>query len=156
MPELKGKRVADSQTEQIQIVMPGDTNGSGRLFGGRLVQWIDIVAAVVARRHSGCEVTTVSIDNLHFKAPARANDTVVLVGSVTYVGRTSMEIKVDTYAENLRGERNMINSAYAVMVAIDENERPATVPPLILENAEQREQWAEGEKRYEYSKLRRA
>ena len=150
------KRVSESQTEQIQIVMPGDTNGIGRLFGGRMVAWIDIVAAVVAKRHCGCEVTTVSIDNLHFKAPAFVNDTVVLIGCVTHVGSTSMEIKVDTYAENLRGERSMINRAYVVMVAIDERGKPVSVPDLLIENEEQRMEWEAGEKRREFIKQRRA
>ncbi|MCL2084507.1 MAG: acyl-CoA thioesterase [Oscillospiraceae bacterium] len=129
--------------------MPGDTNGYGRLFGGRLAEWIDIVAAVVARRHSGQEVTTVSMDDLNFKAPAYANETVVLIGRVTYVGRTSMEVRVDTYAENLRGERSMINKAYVVMVALDENQKPAPVPALLLETDEQKAEWAAGEKRRE-------
>ncbi|MCL1999934.1 MAG: acyl-CoA thioesterase [Planctomycetes bacterium] len=135
--------------------MSRDTNGYGRLFGGRLVEWIDVVAAVVARRHSGHEVTTVSIDNLHFKAPAYAGETVVLIGCITYVGRTSIEVKVDTYAENLRGERSMINRAFVVMVAIDENEKPIPVPALFLENDEQRAEWEAGEKRHEFIKRRR-
>ena len=155
MPDLKAKRVSESQTEQVQIIMPGDTNGSGRLFGGRLVEWIDIVAGVVARRHSGYSVTTVSIDNLHFKEPAYANDMIVLIGRVTHVGRTSIEVKVDTYVENLRGERRIINRAYVVMVAIDDTEKPAHVPGLILENDEQRVEWKAGEKRREFIKRRR-
>ena len=155
MVELRSKRVSESQTEQVQIVMPGDTNGCGRLFGGRLVEWIDIVAAVAARRHSGREMTTVSIDDLVFKAPAHTNETVVLVGRVTYVGHTSVEIRVDTYAENMRGERKLINKAYVVMVALDENERPAIVPALIIENDEQRAEWEAGKTRYELHKQRR-
>ena len=155
MPELKPKRISESQTEQIQIIMPGDANGTGRLFGGRLVEWIDIVAAVVARRHSGHEVTTVSIDNLHFKAPAYINDTVVLLGRVTYTGNTSIEVRVDTYAENLRGERNIINKAYVVMVAINKNEKPVSVPGLILETDEDKSEWAAGEKRRAFIKHRR-
>ena len=157
MPEQaqKQKRVSESQAEQVQIVMSGDTNGSGRLFGGRLVEWIDIVAAVVARRHSGHEVITVSIDNLHFKASAYANDTVVLIGRVTYVGRTSIEVKVDTYAESLTGERSKINRAYVVMVALDESGKPSPVPALLLETEEQRAEWAAGEKRHEFIKRRR-
>ena len=156
MTELNSKRVSESQTEQVQIIMSGDTNGCGRLFGGRLVEWIDVVAGVVARRHSGNEVTTVSIDNLHFKAAAYANDMIVLIGCVTHVGRTSIEVKVDTYAENLRGERSMINRAYVVMVAIDDKEKPARVPGLILENDEQRAEWKAGEKRREFIKRRRS
>ncbi|MCL2052937.1 MAG: acyl-CoA thioesterase [Oscillospiraceae bacterium] len=153
--ELRKKRVSESRTEQIQIVMPGDINGNGRLFGGRLIEWIDVVAAVVARRHSGHEVTTVSIDNLHFKAPAYVNDTVVLIGCATYTGRTSIEVRVDTYAETLRGERSMINRAYVVMVAIDEDEKPTPVPSLLLEDDEQRAEWEAGEKRREFIKRRR-
>jgi len=155
MGELEAKRVSESRAEQVQIIMSGDTNGYGRLFGGRLVEWIDVVAAVVARRHSGCEVTTVSIDNLHFKAPAYVNETVVLMGQATYTGRTSVEVKVDTYSESLSGERSMINRAYVTMVALDENEKPAPVPALILENDEQKALWAAGEKRRELIKQRR-
>ena len=154
-PGSARKRISESVTEQIQIVMPGDANGNGRLFGGRLAAWIDVVAAVVARRHSGREVTTVSIDNLHFKAPAYVNDTIVLTGRVTHAGNTSMEVRVEAYAENLRGERCMINRAYVVMVALDENEKPTPVPGLILETDEDKEEWAAGEKRREFIKHRR-
>jgi len=152
---MESKRVSDSLTEQVQIVMSGDINGNGRLFGGRMAEWVDVVAAVVARRHTGHEVTTVSIDNLHFKAPAYANDTVVLVGRVTYVGRTSVEVRVDTYAENLCGRRGMINRAYVVMVALDKDEKPAPVPGLLLESDEERAEWAAGEKRRAFIKHRR-
>ena len=155
MPEIQPKHVSESQTEQIQIVMPGDANGTGRLFGGRLVEWIDVVAAVVARRHAGREVTTVSIDNLHFKAPAYINDTIVLMGRVTYTGNTSIEVRVDTYAESLQGERNKINKSSVVMVALDEIEKPVTVPNLILETEEERTEWTAGEKRREFIKHRR-
>ena len=148
------KSVSESRTEQVQIVMSEDINGHGRLFGGRLVEWIDIVAAVVARRHSGREVTTVSIDNLNFKAPAHANETVVLIGNVTYVGKKSIEVRVDTFAENLCGKRNMINRAYVVMVALDESENPVPVPALKLENDEQKAEWAAGKKRHELRKIR--
>ena len=151
---LGSKSIFDSQTEQIQIVMPGDTNGNGRLFGGRLVEWIDIVAAVVARRHTNREVTTVAIDNLHFKSPAYINETVVLIGRVTYVGHTSLEVRVDTYAENLSGERRAINNAHIIMVALDEKENPTPVPALLLENDEQRAEWAAGEKRHELNKYK--
>jgi len=142
------KRAADSETKQVQIIMHGDINGSGRLFGGRLAEWIDIVAAVAARRHSGREATTVSINNLQFKAAAYLNETIVLIGRVTYVSRMSMEIRVDTYAERLSGERRMINSAYVVMVTLDENEKPVPVPPLLVETSQQKAEWEAGEARH--------
>ena len=148
-------RTCDSRTEQIQIVMPGDTNGYGRLFGGRLMEWIDIVAAVVGRRHSGREVITASIDHLHFSAPAYLNNTVVLIGRVTYAGHTSVEVCVDTYAEDISGERRMINQAYVLMVALDENEKPTPVPGIELVSDEQRAEWARGKERCELRKRKR-
>jgi len=124
------KKISDSYTEQVQIVLPEHTNGYGRLFGGTLLAWIDIVAAVVARRHSECNVTTVKIDNLCFKAPAHLNDTVLLKGKLESVGNTSMTVRVDTYLEELNGKRELINTAFLKMVALDENEKPTRVPKL--------------------------
>ena len=149
------KKVSDSYTEQIQILMPEHINGYRRLFGGKLVEWIDIVAGVVARRHSGCNVTTACIDNLNFKAPAHVNSTILLKGKVTYVGNTSMEVRVDTYVEELNGETVHINRAYLVMVALDENENPVRVPELITETVEEKQEWNSGEKRAILRKQRR-
>ena len=143
----QAKRVSDSRTEQVQIILPAHANGNYRLFGGQLVQWIDIVAAVVARRQSGCEVITASIDNLSFRKAAYVNSTIVLRGCITYVGNTSMEVRVDTYVEEVTGETDRINRAYFTMVALDEFGRPVTVPRLILETDEERREWAAGERR---------
>ena len=145
------KKVSDSYTEQVQILTQGNMNGFGRLFGGQLMQWIDIVAAVTARRHSECNVTTVLVDSLEFKHPARINDTLLITGCITYVGNTSMEICVNTYIEFLDGHRKLINRAYFVMVALDEFDRPKTVPRLILTSPEEREAWEEIEEYEEYS-----
>lgn len=141
------KTVAESKTEQVQILNQSNINGFGRLFGGKLMQWIDIVAAVVARRHSEKNVTTVLVDTLEFKQAARVNNTLVLNGYITYVGRTSMEVCVDTFIESLSGERTLINKAYLVMVALDENDRPTPVPGLILETEEEKEEWERAKKR---------
>ena len=149
------KRVSDSRVEQIQIVMPGHINGYGRLFGGQLVEWIDVVAGVVARRHANSEVTTVCIDNLYFKAPAYANETVILIGKLSYVGNTSMEVRVDTFVESLVGSRTLVNTAYLVMVALDGRERPMNVPRLELVNDEEKAEWEAGKKRSELRRKRR-
>jgi acyl-CoA hydrolase len=150
------KHISDSKTEQIQIIMEKDINGAKRLFGGKLVEWIDVVAAVVARRHSNREVTTVAMDNLQFTAPAHLNNTIILLGKITYAGNTSMEVRVDTFVENLNGERLPINVAYVVLVAIDENEKPVSVPRIILDSAEEKEEWERGRRRSELRKTRRA
>jgi acyl-CoA hydrolase len=149
------KKVSDSRTEQIQILMPEHINGFNRLFGGKLMEWIDVVAAVVARRHSGCNVTTASIDNLQFKAPAHVNSTIFLLGQITYVGRTSMEVRVDTFVERLNGERKMINRAYLVLVALDENDCPVEVPGITPETDEEKSEWEAGSKRSLLRKQRR-
>ena len=149
------KKVSDSRTEQIQILMPAHINGYKRLFGGKLVEWIDVVAAVVARRHSGCNVTTASIDNLVFKEAAYVNSTVLLVGQMTYVGKTSMEVRVDTFVEALDKERRHVNRAYLVMVALGEDDKPMEVPGLILETEEERVEWEAGVKRHALRRQRR-
>ena len=152
----QAKRVRDSRTEPVQILTQGTMNGYNRLFGGQLMEWIDIVAGVVARRHSGCNVTTAAVDSLEFKGPARANDTVVLVGYITYAGNTSMEVCVRTYVEALSGERELINTAYMVMVALDNSDRPVRVPRLIIETEEEAREQAAAERRNQLRRERRA
>lgn len=149
------KSVKDSYAEQVQILTQKDMNGYNRLFGGRLMEWIDIVASVVARRHSGRNITTAVVDMLTFRAPAHLNDTVILCGRITYVGRTSMEVCVETYVEHLDSSRTLINTAYVIIIAIDENEKPVEVPRLKLETEEEKAEWAFAEKRAEIRKQRR-
>ena len=138
---MKEKRVSDSYAEQVQILTQANLNGYSRLFGGQLMEWIDIVAAVVARRHSEHNVTTAVVDMLEFKKPAYANDTLIIKGKITYAGKTSMEIKVETFVEALSGERTLINTAYLVMVALDESDRPTAVPGLIIESDEEKNEY---------------
>ena len=103
----KMKRVEDSRTENTYLIMNKDINCYGRLFGGVLMQWIDEMAGIVARRHSGTIVTTACVDNLNFKAGAYLGNTVVMIGKITYVGRTSMEVRIDTYVEDTDGMRKI-------------------------------------------------
>lgn len=149
------RRVEDSRTTQVQIVMEQDINGGQRLFGGRLLEWVDVVAAVTARRHCRGNVTTAAIDNLQFRAPARVGDTILLVGQLTYVGSTFMEVRVDSFVEELRGERKLINRAYLVLVAIGGDGRPVPVPRLIPETEEERREWEAGQRRHDLRNRRR-
>lgn len=125
----KIKSVKDSYTEQCHIIFSEHINGNGRLFGGRLLAWMDVVAAVVARRHSEYEVTTVSIDKLNFAAPAMLNDLIIITGKLLSVGNTSMRIEVSAYREN-KGTRTLINTAMFVLVALDNTDKPTRVPRL--------------------------
>ncbi len=132
------KKVSDSFTTQVQVLMPEHINGRDRMFGGKIMEWIDVVAAVVARRHSGCDVTTACVDTLEFKAPAYVNSTLIIEGRMTWVGNTSMEVRVDAFTESLAGVRKQITKAYLVLVAIDENGAPVIVPRLALTTDEEK------------------
>ena len=131
-------------TTTVQIVLPQHCNGYARprLFGGQIMAWIDIAGAVAARRYAGAAVTTVCVDNLNFIAPAYLNDTVVQEAFVTWTGRTSIEVRVDSYVEKLDGSRTLVNRAYAVYVALDAEENPAAVPALVPETDEERQEYA--------------
>lgn len=149
------KKVGDSATEQVYIIRSQHINSYGRLFGGYLMQWMDELAAIVSRRHCGSEVTTAAVDNLNFKAGAYMGDMVALVGKLVYVGRTSMEVRIDAYVEDRTGIRRNINRAYIVMVAVDQEGRAVEVPRLDIETETERAEWAGGEKRYQLRKQRR-
>ena len=149
------KTVDDSRVETVHIVRPNHLNGANRLFGGILMQWIDEVAGIVAKRHSMCNVTTASVDDLTFLHGAYQNDMVVIKGKVTWIGSTSMEVCVDTYVETLGGQRNWINNAHFLMVALDENNKPTQVPKLVLRTEEEHLAWARGEERCQLRKQRR-
>lgn len=138
---VETKRIEDSMVETVHIVRPNHLNGANRLFGGILMQWIDEVAGIVAKRHAMTNVITASVDNLRFLKGAYQNETVVIIGKLTYVGTTSMEVRVDTYVENINGIRKPINRAYFVMVALDENDKPIPVPRLIVETESEKAEW---------------
>lgn len=141
------RKESDSLVETMHMVRPNHLNSAGRLFGGELMQWIDEVAGLVAKRHCRMNVTTASVDNLRFLKGAYQGDTVVIIGKITYVGRTSMEVRVDTYCENVIGERRPINRAYFTMVALDENDHPVEVPQILIETEMQKAEWENAKKR---------
>ena len=138
--ERKAKKVCESEAEQVQLVMANHLNGSGRLFGGQLAEWIDVLAGVVARRHCNSNITTASIDSLNFKEAVHLNELMVLHGKVTYVGNTSMEIRVDSYVENRDGVRRLVNTAYLTEVAL---------PGLICDSEEEKQEYQAGIRRRE-------
>lgn len=146
---LEFKTIKDSCVETVHIVRPNHLNGANRLFGGILMQWIDEVAGIVAKRHSMTNVITASVDNLTFLKGAYQNQMVVIKGKITWVGHSSMEVCVDTYVENQQGERSHINNAYFMMVALDENDKPVHVPRLLLETDEEKQAYKDAEKRRE-------
>lgn len=139
--ERTEKRAEESRIEQVYQVRPEYLNGAGRLFGGRLMEWIDETAALVGMRHAQHSVVTAAVDNLKFIHGAYLNDLIVLIGHIVYVGNTSMEIKVDTYVESLDGIRRQINRAYIMLVAVGKNGKPVSVPGLKVETETEKAEW---------------
>jgi len=117
-----------------QIVMPMHTNGAaGVMFGGIMMQWIDVCAGVAAMRHAGGAVLTAAIDRLDFLSPVQVGEIVVLQAMVNYVARTSMEVGCRVDTEDMRARtRRYVTKAYLTFVAVDERGRPRPLPPLSL------------------------
>ncbi len=149
------KTVSESRIEQVYQVRPEHLNGAGRLFGGKLMEWIDELAGLVGIRHAQRDVITASVDNLRFIRGAYLKDLIVLIGRVTFVGRTSMEVRVDTYIESMDGIRKPINRAYLTLVAIDGEGNPAEVPGLIIGTESEKAEWEAGIRRREMRRQRR-
>ncbi len=154
--ERRDKTVAESRVETFHIIMPQDMNDSGRLFGGRLMCWIDEAAGLVGRRHAQMNVTTGTVENLKFLRGAYLREMIVITGKVTFVGNSSMEVKVESFVENTGGDRELINRAYLTMVGLDENDRPCRLPRLILVTEEDRREWDQAALRREIRQKQRA
>ena len=142
------KSPRESRVEMTELVLPGDTNALGTIFGGKVMQWIDIAASVAAMRHSGGNVVTASIDGLTFLTPIQLGEIVRLQAQVNLAGRTSMEVGVRVHVEDPRtGARRYTTKAYLTFVAIDADGKPRAIPPLALENDEDRRRAADADAR---------
>ncbi len=146
---MEGKPVSASMViDQVVEVFPNDLNPHGTLFGGRVLQIIDTLAAIVAKRHSGQVCVTLGIDSVRFLNPAYHGDILVCQASVNRTWRTSMEVGVKVLAEDFRTlEQKDILSAYFTFVAIDDHHRPVEVIPVIPETEEQKKRYKEAEER---------
>lgn len=139
MSTRNSKAVSASCVVMTQLVLPTHTNALDSVFGGTVMSWIDICAAIAAQRHSGMNVVTASIDELHFVAPVYKGWVVNLKSSVNFVSKSSMEVGVRVDAENPKtGETFHTASAYLTFVALGDNGKPATVAELLLGTDEER------------------
>ncbi|MGE5611804.1 MAG: acyl-CoA thioesterase [Bacillota bacterium] len=146
---LIGKHVSESAIhDQTAVVFPNDLNAFGTLFGGRVLEIADQVAAVVAHRHSGRECVTLGLDSVRFLAPARRGDILVFQAAVNRVWRTSMEVGVKSFVENYKTlKRTHIFSAYFTFVALDENLKPVEIVPVIPGTEQERRRYLEADER---------
>lgn len=130
---MKSKKADDSRTVMTELVLSSHVNGSGRLFGGQLMSWMDIAGAVCARRHSGCEVVTASATDLNFYLPAVPNDLIVITAELEDVGNTSMKVRITVEVEEFGGEepiRRKTCGALFTYVALGPDGSKRRVPRL--------------------------
>ncbi len=151
-----GRPPRDSHVTKTEFVLPSDANNLGSVFGGRVMEWIDIAAAISAGRHCRKTVVTASMDDLHFLHPVKAGTVVVLQAQVNWAGHTSVEVGVEVFGEDLKtGERTRACLAYLTFVALDANGTPSPVPPLLPETSEEKRRFAAAEERRRFRLERR-
>lgn len=147
-PPTKSPR--ESAVVMTELVLPSDTNALGTIFGGRVMSWIDIAAAMAAGRHARRAVVTASLDALHFKAPIKLGHYVHIRAMVNYVSKTSMEVGVRVDSENpLTGEMTHTSTAYTTFVALDDHGRPVSVPTVVPETPDEKRRFEAAKKRRE-------
>ena len=145
---MKAKTPSESLSITTEIVLPNDTNNLDNLMGGRLLHWMDIVAAIACQKHSNSIVVTASVDGVSFKKAIQLGDVVTLKAQVTRAFNSSMEVFIEVFAQNIpKGEQFKCNDAYYTFVAIDADNKPVKVPAL--------EPQTEEDKKYYDGALRR-
>ncbi|MCC7296690.1 MAG: acyl-CoA thioesterase [Bacteroidia bacterium] len=139
---LPNKKPQDSFTMMNEIVLPNDTNTLGNLMGGRLLHWMDICAAIAGQKHSNQIVVTASVDSVSFSESIKLGDVVTLQAYVTRAFRTSMEVFIEVFAENIpRGEKIKCNEAYYTFVALDSRHKPTPVPEITPVDENEKLKW---------------
>lgn len=157
MADLPGKPVRESQSEMTEVVLPNDANVLGHILGGKVMHLMDIAAAIAAHRHARNHVVTASVDHLDFRHPIKVGQLIVLKSSVNRVFKTSMEVGVKVFSEDiLSGTRLHTSSAYLTFVALDEQGRRKAIPPVIPETEDEQRRYRQAEERREYRLAQRA
>jgi acyl-CoA hydrolase len=144
------RTVEESQSERSEIIFPADANALGNLFGGRLMQFIDLVGAVAASRHARAPVVTASMDHLDFVIPVRVGELLILKASVNRAFKTSMEVGVRAMVEEVREQRlRHVSSAYLTYVAVDRDGKGIAIPRIVAETEHQKRRYEEAGRRRE-------
>lgn len=154
---LDAKSPHASKAETTVLMMPSDANPMGNVFGGIILKNVDLIAGIVAKRHVGHpNVVTATMDRMTFLKPVFIGNALVLSARINYVRRSSMEVEVTVESEDFdRGTRVRTGTAFVTLVALDKNGKTTEVPPLLLNTAEDKVRFSEGEKRMQ-QRLREA
>jgi acyl-CoA hydrolase len=148
--EVLARTVCNSQSERSEIIFPADANALGNLFGGRLMQYIDLVGAMAASRHARAITVTASMDHLDFVAPVHVGDLLILKASVNRAFKTSMEVGVKAMVEDIRQNKlRHVSSAYLTYVAMDMAGKKLVVPQVIPETEHQKRRYEDAGRRRE-------
>jgi acyl-CoA hydrolase len=148
---MDAKPVRASRVTLSLLMPPAEANMLGNVHGGYIMRLMDEAGASAAMRHSQRPVVTVAVDQVLFKEPIHVGDLVTVDAELTYVGRTSIETRIEVNAQNLlTGESIHTNTAYFVYVALDERGKPAPVAPLLLETDDEHRQWTAAKERQAY------
>lgn len=148
---MQAQSPLDSEIVMHEMVLPSHTNALDTAFGGTIMSWIDVCGAICAQRYTRGIVVTASIDQLDFLAPVRRGDTVRLEARVTYVGRTSLEVRVLVdVLNNFKGTEERASVAYVTYVAVDDARKPRAVPELLLRDTKDRLRFEAGKARREH------
>jgi acyl-CoA hydrolase len=135
---MKKKYVRESHVSKTELLIPNDTNIYNNLFGGRLMEWMDKLGAISAQKHANQRVLTASVDNISFTHPIRLGSVVTLNAQVTRAFKTSMEVYIEVWAEDIPKDKKFkSNSAFFTFVAIDKENHPVAVPEAIPETEEE-------------------
>jgi acyl-CoA hydrolase len=152
-----GRRVQESISEYSEIALPNDANPLGNLLGGRVMHLVDLAGAIAAARHSRHAVVTVSVDHMTFLHPVHIGELLTLRSSVNRVFRTSMEVGVKVWVENLStGVVRHTSSAYLTFVALDAKHNRIPIPPVIPETEDEKRRYEDAGGRREYRLALRA
>ena len=153
----QGKTIAQSRVVLSSVMGPQDTNIHGNVHGGVIMKLVDEVGALAAVRHARMPVVTIVIDSMTFLEPIRVGNLVTCTAELTWVGRTSIEVRVEVIAENpLTGTETTTNSAYLVYVALSPDGHPAPVPTLVYTTDQERARATQAEARQNHRKQRRS
>lgn len=145
---MAAKPSRDSVSEVADLMFPPDANMHGTVFGGKVLQMVDKAASVCAMRHSGKPCVTVAMERVEFLVPIRVGTFLIAKAQINHTGRSSMEVGVEVYAEDMPGgTRVHTNTCLVTMVAVDEHGRPAPIPPLLVETPDEKKRWAAAEAR---------
>jgi len=146
---LQPRRVSESYTSLVDLVLPPDTNHHSTIFGGKVMAYADKLAAIAAMRHCRRDVVTVNSDSFRFHAPIKAGEAICVDAKVVCAHRTTMEVFVEIHSENLlTGEKKLTSNAYMTMLALDDEGKPTRVPEVIPETEEEMKQYQYAVERY--------